>query len=450
MIRKLSTTANKVALLFMVVTFLSYGYPTKILAQSKECSEARLKDLGVALLDCGGNTNCSVDNLSGSPKAAPNGAGGFSNNEVLAFMNSPISSNWGVLDTTAEQWFLKQAGARATISRYKINSGNIAEITSAVKAVGISPVFFYAYTVNEGGGAGGFINHYKRGNEAPGGGVGNAARDAKYLLDTSGSSSFGPSWVDAGNKVNFVPQDVINAGNLDFKNMPLNTIGRVYIPASAAATWEVYYPNGLKKEFNKVQNYGHPLSDMIDNIKKLGGDPSGDLSTIEGCSSNGAGLTGEGIVKAVSWAKMIANNDGYGYDQTSRTSGWEKWQSDPNCTDQCGSFDCSSFIAAAFTVAGYFDKNPQFATANMVSVLKGKGFTEVNGSATSEILKPGDILVRTGHTAMYIGDGQIAHASINENGGATGGKTGDQTGKEIKISKLGSDSWNLGIWRAPN
>lgn len=47
-------------------------------------------------------------------------------------------------------------------------------------------------------------------------------------------------------------------------------------------------------------------------------------------------------------------------------------------------------------------------------------------------LERGDVLLnKKHHTAIYSGDGQIVHASINEKGTTTGGKTGDQTGREI-------------------
>ena len=42
-----------------------------------------------------------------------------------------------------------------------------------------------------------------------------------------------------------------------------------------------------------------------------------------------------------------------------------------------------------------------------------------------------DILLEpSSHVAMYVGDGQLAEFSQNENGGITGGQTGDQTGRE--------------------
>ncbi|HEX5395291.1 MAG TPA: peptidoglycan amidohydrolase family protein, partial [Candidatus Saccharimonadales bacterium] len=148
------------------------------------------------------------------------------------------------------------------------------------------------------------------------------------------------------------------------------------------------------------------------------------------------GVAGEGMTKAINWAVMIANNDGYGYDSSAaRTTGWVKWQSDPNCTNQCGSFDCSSLISAALTVAGYFDTNPNFWTGNEAQYLEGAGFKKVATSATtSQDLLPGDILLANDHTSLYIGSKQMVAAHINENGDTSGGQVGDQTKGEISVS----------------
>ncbi|MCA9331095.1 C40 family peptidase, partial [Candidatus Saccharibacteria bacterium] len=352
-------------------------------------------------------------------------------------------------------WFLQQAGARATVTKYGLSTSNIGEITSAIKAAGVSPVFFYAYTVNEGGGAGGFINHY--GSDAAGGGVGNAQRDAEYLANQSKIMDSQPSWIDAGNPVDFVPQDIKDSGNASFQSMPEGTIGRAYIPATAATTWEVYYPNGLKKEYNKVQDYGHPLNDTMENIQKMGGNPAEGGSTIQsgtassGCSGTTTTVSGEGMDKAINWAKSIAENNGYGYDQGTRTSGWEKWQSDQSCTDQCGSFDCSSFVSAALTMGGYFSENPNFNTGNEAQSLEQAGFTQVaTSAASSESLQVGDILIASGHhTAIYIGNDQMVEAAHDENRGASGGQIGDQPGDEIRVRDFYNYPWTL-VYRAPN
>ena len=81
-----------------------------------------------------------------------------------------------------------------------------------------------------------------------------------------------PAWTDIGkNYVDFVPQSVKDYGNASFAKMPKGSIGRAYIAATAAATWEVYYPDGLLKKNNKVMNYGAPLTGVLNAIKDMGG-----------------------------------------------------------------------------------------------------------------------------------------------------------------------------------
>lgn len=391
---------------------------------------------------CGGGGGSDTSN--GTPSTNSRVTGGFTIDQVKTFVSEPVTSTWNISDSTAEQWFLKQAGAQATIGKYGLNSGNIGSITSAIKAANVSPVFFYLYTVNEGGGAGGFINHY--GSDAAGGGPGNATRDAQYLASQSKDKSSGPA--TGGSEPTDLPtaeaQQILNA-------LPSGSIGVVYIQATSAVTAELEDLSGKTGDWSGL--FGKPLSDAMQNIKTMGGDPlqGGATISMSGCTGS---VTGQGIAKAVSWAVMIANNNGYGYDQLTRTSGWAKWQSDPSCTNQCGSFDCSSFIAAALTEAGYFQTNPEFATGTEAADLTGAGFKKIADSATtSQGLLPGDILLWNGHTEMYIGNDQAVAAHINELDGVSGGQVGDQTGHEISVESFGaslsSDSW-IGIYRASN
>lgn len=386
---------------------------------------------------------------SAAPATGTSGAT-FSLDQVKSFAREPITSTWNISDSSIEQLFLKQDAGHS--AKYGLTSSNIGQITAAVKAANVSPVYFYLYAINEGAtSTGGFINHYQ--SETGGGGPGNAKRDAEYIASQAQKTGDDPAWQDLGvssGSGNFVPQSVQASGNADFKSMPTGTIGRIYIPATAAAAWEVYYPAGLKGSVNGVQDYGPPLQGMMQNIKKAGGDPmqGGTAAGSGTCSSNA--VTGEGMAKGISWARMIANNDGYGYDQPGRETGWAKWQSDPSCTNQCGSFDCSSLISAIITVAGYVSTNPEFVTGNEGSVLKSAGFTQVASSATTSAgLLPGDILITDGHTEMYMGNNQSVGAHINENREAAGGQVGDQTGHEISITPYYDDHWTS-VWRAPS
>lgn len=138
------------------------------------------------------------------------------------------------------------------------------------------------------------------------------------------------------------------------------------------------------------------------------------------------------IEKATQWMINLANDPKHGYDQDNR------WGPD---------YDCSSAVISAWQAAGVPVKSKGASyTGNMKSVFISCGFKDVRSSinlSNGSGLKRGDVLLNTvTHTAMYIGNGQIVHASINENGTTTGGKTGDQTGKEICIRGYYNKNWD--------
>lgn len=136
------------------------------------------------------------------------------------------------------------------------------------------------------------------------------------------------------------------------------------------------------------------------------------------------------INSAVSWIIGIANDNSHGYDQASR------WGS-PD-------YDCSSLVISAFKQAGV----PLTCTytGNMYSNMIANGFVNVTNSCnlvTGAGMQAGDVLLNTvNHTAMYIGNGNLVQASINEKGTVSGGQKGDQTGKEIYSRSYYNYPWN--------
>lgn len=143
------------------------------------------------------------------------------------------------------------------------------------------------------------------------------------------------------------------------------------------------------------------------------------------------------VEKAVRFMIEIAQDSSHGYDQNQR------W-------GERGDYDCSSLTITAFEKAGFPVKSKYGATytGNMKQAFINCGFKDVRNSvniATGAGLIRGDILLNeVHHVAVYIGNGLIVQASINELGRATGGRPGDQTGYEINISNY--KNYHRGGW----
>lgn len=137
--------------------------------------------------------------------------------------------------------------------------------------------------------------------------------------------------------------------------------------------------------------------------------------------------------EAVRLALKMADDPTHGYDQAYR------WGPD---------YDCSSFLITVWERVGVPLKSAGATyTGNMKAAALSVGFVDVTNkvnTANGSGLQLGDILLHEkAHTAMFVGNGNIVHASINENGTITGGKTGDQTGKEISVRTYYNGGWNV-------
>lgn len=118
---------------------------------------------------------------------------------------------------------------------------------------------------------------------------------------------------------------------------------------------------------------------------------------------------------AVQYMLDVAADDSHGYSQ------YNRW-GNPD-------YDCSSLVISAFRSVGYKLEGATY-TGNMKQAFVKEGFVALPACG---LLQRGDVLLNEAHhTAVYIGGGQIVHASIDENGGiGKNAKPGDQTGKEI-------------------
>lgn len=270
--------------LFIYIAILILLYSSNAIALSGD--QTSVFNEGVLYYD---SSTCSDQNTLSGPLPqglAQSGTGGNNSNQEKTFLSTAVTSTWNISNATVEKWFLKQAGAQPTIGRYGLNSGNIGQITSAVQAANVSPVFFYLVTVNEGGGAGGFINHYS--GDVSGGGTANATRDAQYIASESKTTQDGPATLGGE------PGDMPTAEAKSLLNsLPKGSIGVFYIQATSAVTAEVEDISGKTGDWSG--KFGHPVSDMMQNIKTMGGNPLQGGSTIStgggGCTSSSSNTT---------------------------------------------------------------------------------------------------------------------------------------------------------------
>ena len=138
------------------------------------------------------------------------------------------------------------------------------------------------------------------------------------------------------------------------------------------------------------------------------------------------------IEAAAAWMEQLAADSTHGYDQSAR------WGPD---------YDCSSAVLSAYEAAGVAVKtNGATYTGNMYSVFLACGFEDITASVDliyGTGLQRGDVLLNhMNHTAIYVGGGKTAEASINELGTVSGGQSGDQTGKEIVLRAYRNYPWD--------
>lgn len=189
--------------------------------------------------------------------------------DLRKFVHTDVSYDFGL---SVEQ-VAQQSTGFGRFSAWLNNDVNrIIEVLNVVKSNGVSPAFFSAYERTEGyNSSWGWLNHTSV-NGSP---LNDADSVSKWVESQSRSTSHNPAWIDYANYNDFVPQSVKDAGNTHFSNIPIGSIGRVVIAGTAAATWEVYYPQGLLKEYNGVQNYGKPITNMMNYIISWGGNLDG-------------------------------------------------------------------------------------------------------------------------------------------------------------------------------
>ena len=103
--------------------------------------------------------------------------------------------------------------------------------------------------------------------------------------------------------------------------------------------------------------------------------------------------------------------------------------------------DCSYGVGTWLHWGGLLDENPGFSTATMLDFFRGLGWEIIDANAGFVHMERNDVLLRNGHTALYIGDGMQAEALRDEHhqAGYEGTTPGDQDGGETMVRPLTFD-----------
>lgn len=148
------------------------------------------------------------------------------------------------------------------------------------------------------------------------------------------------------------------------------------------------------------------------------------------------------IEKMVITAEWLCRDANVGYDQ------WNRWDFPKDGdTEYAGETDCSALVYYCAKMAGYpvaYSTNRY--TGTELADFQAAGFKLINAAAfTENDLKRGDILYKSGHTAIWTGSA-IAEAYGDENNGSHSGQAGDQlNGTDIGETRL--SPWRGGwLW----
>lgn len=124
------------------------------------------------------------------------------------------------------------------------------------------------------------------------------------------------------------------------------------------------------------------------------------------------------IDKYIAEAEKMANDNKIGYSQTKR-------KLNPDV-------DCSSFVYYALTKGGIKNLGDSpFNTSSMDDPMTKAGFTKNDFDGSADKLQKGDVVWRSGHTEIYIGDNKTVGAHED-----TDGKDGDSKGDEVSEVSL--------------
>lgn len=134
------------------------------------------------------------------------------------------------------------------------------------------------------------------------------------------------------------------------------------------------------------------------------------------------------IDKLCDLARYWCDKGNLGYDQSNRYD-----------IRYGGETDCSWLVIWLCQQAGYNTGDASY-TGDMLENFVANGWHELPNDGNP---KKGYILLNIEHhTALYVGDGLMCQASIDENGNISGGASGDQTDYETNTTPYQNKNWD--------
>ena len=180
------------------------------------------------------------------------GAGGTGGNldSVEEFCKSPINADFGVNKGLMVQNF---AARDERVHAWGVDVNRLYDV---VKQNGVSPEWFFAYDLIEGGSGYGWLNHtYRHGDPYQ-----DAASVCDWIKNVANNDSFPYAWGAAEGSIG-ASAGLAAKWNQEFGH---GTIGHAYLRLTAAAVWELAGQSGNA-------SMGKPLTFCVNTIKSWGG-----------------------------------------------------------------------------------------------------------------------------------------------------------------------------------
>lgn len=199
----------------------------------------------------------------------------YTNEQYNKFFQNAFSDNFGISEDKIIQHFL--ASGTSVIKSYGCTQSTMKNkyVPLLKSMLNGGYVMFLLISIEEGGGAGNWINHYA--NDTANSGYGCMRDDCKYILSIINNMHSHPAY-SAVEVMGGSPY-AEDEGGSTAKALNLckaGSIGRYYIPSTMAGNAWVYGTNWCKQHQGSSAPsvyFGNPYDNIINAIKRLGGDP---------------------------------------------------------------------------------------------------------------------------------------------------------------------------------